>query len=134
MGGTVGAVARDRHGHLASATSTGGTAMKLPGRVGDSALIGAGTYADDLLGAVSCTGEGERMIQLALARQAAELTRHVGAQEAARSAIALLEQRLAGRGGLIVLGPRGDPGFALNTASMARAYTRGGALVIESGP
>jgi beta-aspartyl-peptidase (threonine type) len=132
--GTVGAVARDRHGHLAAATSTGGTAMKLPGRVGDSALIGAGTYADDLLGAVSCTGQGERMIQLALARQAVELTHRLGAQKAARAAVALLGQRVAGRGGLITLGPRGDPGFALNTASMARAYSRGGELVVEWGP
>ncbi|HYD43563.1 MAG TPA: isoaspartyl peptidase/L-asparaginase [Anaeromyxobacter sp.] len=132
--GTVGAVARDAQGHLAAATSTGGIAMKLPGRVGDSAVIGAGTYADDTLGAVSCTGEGERMIQLALARQAAELAARVGAREAARAAIRLLGERVNGRGGLILLGPSGDPSFALNTATMPRAYSSGGAILVAHGP
>ncbi len=132
--GTVGAVARDVRGHLAAATSTGGVAMKLPGRIGDSAVIGAGTYADDTLGAVSCTGEGERMIQLALARHAAELAARLGSREAARAAIRLLDARVGGRGGLIAVGPSGDPSFALNTATMPRAYSSGGALVVEAGP
>ena len=132
--GTVGAVARDAQGHLAAATSTGGIAMKLPGRVGDSAVIGAGTYADDTLGAVSCTGEGERMIQLALARQAAELASRVAPRDAARAAIHLLGERVNGRGGLILLGRSGDPSFALNTATMPRAYSSGGAIVVEAGP
>jgi beta-aspartyl-peptidase (threonine type) len=123
--GTVGAVARDSRGHLAAATSTGGMAMKLPGRVGDTPLVGCGTYADDLLAAVSCTGHGERIIQLTLARHCADL---VGAglppMEAAREAVRLLGARVAGEGGLIVVGPRGEVGFAHNTPAMSRAWTR----------
>jgi beta-aspartyl-peptidase (threonine type) len=122
--GTVGAVARDAHGHLAAATSTGGMTAKLPGRIGDSPLIGCGTYADDALAAVSCTGHGERIIQLTLARHVADL---VGggrtALDAAREAIRLLGQRVGGEGGLIVVGPNGPPGFAHNAVAMARAWT-----------
>lgn len=132
--GTVGAVVRDAHGHVAAATSTGGVPMKLPGRVGDSALIGAGTYADDLLGAVSCTGEGERMIQLALARQAAELASRLAPREAAREAIRLLGERVGGRGGLILVGRAGDPAFAFNTAAMPRAWSSGDAILTAVSP
>ncbi|HEY6006271.1 MAG TPA: isoaspartyl peptidase/L-asparaginase [Anaeromyxobacter sp.] len=122
--GTVGAVARDALGHLASATSTGGMSMKLPGRVGDTPIIGCGTYADDALGAVSCTGHGERIIQLTLARHAADLVgRGASAMEAAREATALLAGRVQGSGGLIVVGPRGEVGFAHNTPAMSRAWT-----------
>ncbi len=123
--GTVGAVARDRRGHLAAATSTGGTAMKLPGRIGDTPLPGCGTYADDRLAAVSCTGHGERIMQLTLARHAADL---VGAgrsaPDAAREAVRVLGERVRGEGGLIVVGPAGDVGFAHNTPVMSRAWTR----------
>jgi beta-aspartyl-peptidase (threonine type) len=132
--GTVGAVARDAQGHLAAATSTGGISMKLPGRVGDSAVIGAGTYADDALGAVSCTGEGERIIPLSLARQAAELAARLPSREAARAAIRLLGERLGGRGGLILVGRAGDPAFALNTMAMPRAWSSDETLVVEDGP
>ena len=122
--GTVGAVARDAQGHLAAATSTGGMTMKRPGRIGDSPLVGCGTYADDALAAVSCTGHGERIIPLTLARHAADL---VGAGrtalEAAREAARLLAARLGGEGGLIVVGPAGPGGFAHNTPAMARAWT-----------
>lgn len=122
--GTVGAVARDARGHLAAATSTGGMSMKLPGRVGDTPLVGSGTYADDTLGAVSCTGHGERIIQLTLARHAADLVgRGMGAMEAAREAVALLGRRVGGTGGLIVVGPAGTVGFAHNTPVMSRAWT-----------
>jgi len=122
--GTVGAVARDARGHLAAATSTGGMSMKLPGRVGDTALIGCGTYADDALAAVSCTGHGERVIQLTLGRHAADLVgRGASAMDAAREAAALLGRRLQGNGGLIVVGPAGEVGFAHNTAAMSRAWT-----------
>jgi beta-aspartyl-peptidase (threonine type) len=131
--GTVGAVARDVRGHLAAATSTGGVPMKLPGRVGDSAVVGAGTYADDTLAAVSCTGEGERMIQLALARQAADLASRLGPREAASAAVRLLGDRVGGRGGLILVGPSGDPAFAFNTAVMPRAHASGGVIVVEDG-
>jgi beta-aspartyl-peptidase (threonine type) len=122
--GTVGAVARDAHGHLAAATSTGGMSMKLPGRVGDTPIIGCGTYADDGLGAVSCTGHGERIIQLTLARHAADLVgRGRSAMDAAREAAALLGSRVQGEGGLIIVGPSGDVGFAHNTPVMSRAWT-----------
>lgn len=132
--GTVGAVARDARGHLAAATSTGGMSMKLPGRVGDTPLVGCGTYADDALAAVSCTGHGERIIPLTLARHAADL---VGAgrtpMEAAREAIALLTRRLGGEGGLIVVGPSGEIGFAHNTPVMTRAWTAAdGTIVVEA--
>lgn len=122
--GTVGAVARDLHGHLAAATSTGGMAMKLPGRVGDTPLVGCGTYADDALAAVSCTGHGERIIPLTLARHVAD---RVGAgrpaQAAAEEGIALLGRRTQGTGGLIVVAPDGTLGFAYNTPAMTRAWT-----------
>lgn len=122
--GTVGAVARDVHGHLAAATSTGGMAMKLPGRVGDTPLVGCGTYADDELAAVSCTGHGERIIPLTLARHVADL---VGAgrpaMEAAREGIALLGRRTQGTGGLIVVAPGGELGWAFNTPAMTWACT-----------
>jgi beta-aspartyl-peptidase (threonine type) len=122
--GTVGAVARDVRGHLAAATSTGGMSMKLPGRIGDTPLIGCGTYADDALAAVSCTGHGERIVQLTLARHAADLVgRGLSASDAAREATALLGRRVGGDGGLIVVGRSGEVGFAHNTPAMSRAWS-----------
>jgi beta-aspartyl-peptidase (threonine type) len=123
-GGTVGAAARDARGHLAAATSTGGTFLKRAGRVGDSPLIGAGTYADDTRAAVSATGHGERIIQVTLARFAADqVAAGLGALEAAREAIRVLGARVRGEGGVIVVGPTGTPGFAYNTPTMARAWS-----------
>jgi beta-aspartyl-peptidase (threonine type) len=128
--GTVGAVARDGAGHLAAATSTGGTLLKLPGRVGDTPLVGCGTYADDALAAVSCTGDGERIIQLTLARHAADLVgRGLSAAAAAEEAVRLLGARVGGEGGLIVVGPAGAPGFAYNTPLLARAWTDEAGLI-----
>jgi beta-aspartyl-peptidase (threonine type) len=131
--GTVGAVARDTRGHLAAATSTGGMQLKLPGRVGDTPLIGCGTYADDALAAISCTGHGERIIQLTLARHAADLVgRGASPMAAAREAVAALGRRVRGEGGVIVLGPSGEAGFAHSTPVMARAWTTaGGAIAVE---
>ena len=118
-GGTVGAVARDAEGHVAAATSTGGMVGKRPGRIGDSPLIGAGTYADDLGGAASATGHGERIIQVALGKTAIDLLRAgVPPAAAARRAIAMLGKRVGGRGGVILLGRTGGPGVAFNTRSM----------------
>ena len=77
-GGTVGAVARDARGGVAAATSTGGTRGKHPGRVGDSPLIAAGTWADDATAAISCTGDGEAIIRIALAHEIDALMRHAG--------------------------------------------------------
>jgi beta-aspartyl-peptidase (threonine type) len=122
--GTVGAAARDARGHLAAATSTGGMSMKLPGRVGDTPLVGCGTYADDALAAVSCTGHGERIVQLTLARHAADLVgRGLSPAESARAAVGLLGSRVRGDGGLILVGPRGPVAFAHNTPAMTRAWT-----------
>ncbi|MFT3916763.1 MAG: isoaspartyl peptidase/L-asparaginase [Anaeromyxobacteraceae bacterium] len=124
-GGTVGAVARDAAGHLAAATSTGGMLMKRAGRIGDTPIVGAGTYADDRLAAVSCTGWGERVIRLALARHAADLAAAPGAtgQGAAARAIAEYVERTGGDGGLILMPPAGEPGFAHDTELMTHAWT-----------
>jgi len=129
--GTVGAAARDVRGHLAAATSTGGMSMKLPGRVGDTPLVGCGTYADDALAAVSCTGHGERIVQLTLARHAADLVgRGLSAGDAAKEAVALLSRRVRGDGGLIVVAPHGEVGFAHNTAAMTRAWTAADGTIV----
>ncbi len=120
--GTVGAVAADSHGHVAAATSTGGLLFKLPGRVGDTPIIGGGTYADDLAGAASCTGQGEAILKVTLARHAVALLRagH-GATEAAEIAVAELTRRTSGEAGLILVAPDGDIGWAFNTLRMSRA-------------
>ncbi len=119
--GTVGAVALDGHGHVAAATSTGGTLGKLPGRVGDSPLIGCGTYADDTLGAASCTGLGEAIIRVTLARHVLDLVgAGVPASEAARRAVAKLE-RARGEGGLILVTPAGELAKSFDTERMAWA-------------
>ncbi|ACL64937.1 Asparaginase [Anaeromyxobacter dehalogenans 2CP-1] len=121
--GTVGAAARDARGHLAAATSTGGMMLKRAGRVGDTPIIGAGTYADDASAAVSCTGHGERVIQVTLARYAADrVAAGATPAEAAREAVRMLAARVQGEGGLILVGPAGDPGFAFCTEAMSRAW------------
>lgn len=120
--GTVGAVALDALGHLAAATSTGGTTGKLPGRVGDSPLIGCGTYADDRKAAVSCTGLGEAIIRVTLARHAADLAGGgLDGFEAARRAVSALE-RARGEAGLILVTPLGQVAWAFSTERMARAW------------
>jgi beta-aspartyl-peptidase (threonine type) len=121
--GTVGAVALDGHGTVAAATSTGGVAGKLPGRVGDSALIGSGTYADSSLGGVSCTGDGEAVIRVVLARRALDYLKEAGEPDyAARVAVDLLVEEGRGAGGLILLDWRGRPGFAHSTPLMPVAW------------
>jgi len=122
-GDTVGCVALDRAGRLAAGTSTGGTANKLPGRVGDSPLIGAGLYADNQTGGCSTTGWGESIMKVLLAKTATDL---IGAGHdpmvAARQAIDLLARRVGGLGGCILLDSAGRVGFAFNTPRMAYAY------------
>ena len=122
--GTVGAVARDRAGHLAAATSTGGLTGKRWGRIGDSPVIGAGTYADDRGGAVSATGAGEFFIRAAVAHTIPERMRLLGetVRQAADAAIGEVGA-LGGDGGVIVAGPDGDTAFAFNTAGMYRGRT-----------
>jgi beta-aspartyl-peptidase (threonine type) len=117
--GTVGAVAIDRHGTVAAATSTGGMIGKQPGRVGDSALIGCGTYADSTLGAVSCTGDGEAIIRVVLARRALEFLKEAGDPEyAAHVSVNLLVEEGRGEGGLILVDWRGRLGYAHSTPLM----------------
>jgi beta-aspartyl-peptidase (threonine type) len=126
--GTVGAVALDRAGHLAAATSTGGVQDKAPGRVGDTPIIGSGTFADDALGAASCTGHGESILRVVLAKYAVDrLDRKRPPAAAARSALRAL-CRVGGLGGLILIDRRGRVACAFNTPRMARgiATERGG--------
>ena len=119
---TVGAVALDGNGHLAAATSTGGTINKTPGRVGDSSLIGCGCYADDQSGAVSCTGWGEPIMKLVLGKWATDRIATGSVPElAAREAIGYLNSKLDGHGGMILLDARGRYGIAHNTPRMAWA-------------
>jgi len=118
--GTVGAVALDRKGRVAAATSTGGTQDKAAGRVGDSAIVGAGTYADDRHGAASCTGWGEPILRAVLAKTAvAALRDGHGARLACRTALREVT-RLSGFGGLIVVDRHGRVGASFNTPRMAR--------------
>jgi beta-aspartyl-peptidase (threonine type) len=121
---TVGAVALDRHGVICAGTSTGGTPNKYPGRVGDSPLIGCGTYADSSIGGVSTTGWGEAMIKVVLAKTVIDYMQLNGGnpQTAAERGIETLKRKADGDGGVIVLTPRGDFGIAFNTPRMARAY------------
>ncbi len=118
--GTVGAVALDLDGSIAAGTSTGGTANKLPGRVGDSPLIGCGTYADNCCGGASATGLGESLMRAMVAREAcAGLGQGMGVMEAASMAVARLAERVDGLGGVIVIRPDGEIGHAHNTPFMA---------------
>jgi len=120
--GTVGAVAVDGAGHVAAATSTGGLTGKKWGRVGDSPLIGAGTYADDRAAAVSCTGSGEYFIRLGVAHEICARVRLASwsIEDAADTLIDELGD-LGGKGGVIVVSPDGSGGWAFNTKAMYRA-------------
>ncbi len=119
--GTVGAVAVDLDGHVAVATSTGGLTAKRWGRVGDSPLIGAGTYADDRAAAVSATGSGEFFIRAVAAHQLAERVRigGQGLQEALDSVLADIAS-LGGKGGLIAVAPDGEAAWGFTTPAMYR--------------
>ncbi len=120
---TVGAIAFDMHGNLASGTSTGGTLNKAPGRVGDSSLIGCGCYADNQSAAVSCTGWGEPIMKLVLGKWAADRVKEGHTPEVACSdAIRYLKTRLNGHGGMILLDGNGRFGISHNTPRMAWAY------------
>ncbi|MGD9545487.1 MAG: isoaspartyl peptidase/L-asparaginase family protein [Methylocystis sp.] len=132
--GTVGAVARDRNGDLAAATSTGGVVNQRAGRVGDSPLIGAGTFADNASCAASCTGVGEDFIRTALARTAAVFVefRSLRAEEAAREAIRYLVDRVDGRGGLILVDREGRCGRARSTPGMLTATFVAGVARVET--
>jgi L-asparaginase / beta-aspartyl-peptidase len=139
--GTVGAVALDGDGRLFAATSTGGTCCKLPGRVGDSPLIGCGCYADTEAGGVSCTGHGEGIMKIVMAKLATDLLRDHRvliphrekedqplslAQAVADACVRKLALRAHTTGGLILLDHGGNPAAAFNTPRMAYGYVEPG--------
>jgi beta-aspartyl-peptidase (threonine type) len=121
--GTVGAVALDAFGNLAAGTSTGGTTGKRSGRIGDSPIIGAGTYASNESCAVSGTGAGEYFIRLTLAREIAALVeyKHMSLQAAADQVVQQHLAALGGDGGIIAVAPNGDIACSFNTKGMYRA-------------
>jgi beta-aspartyl-peptidase (threonine type) len=127
-GDTVGAVARDGNGNLASATSTGGVPNKHPGRVGDSPLIGCGTYADNEAGAVSATGWGESMIRVVMAKTVVDLMSRDGKSPAlaGERGIEILRRKANGYGGVIIIDPEGKTGVAYNTPRMVRGIMTSG--------
>lgn len=118
-GSTVGAVARDSAGHVAAATSTGGMFFKREGRVGDSPIIGAGTYADDHGGAVSATGLGEAIMRVCMSKAAVDWLRAGKvAEDVARDAAALLSGPGRGHGGLVLVDGKGNFAHARTTQTM----------------
>ena len=121
--GTVGAVALDKDGNLAAATSTGGTTNKMPGRIGDTPVIGAGTYANNQTCAVSCTGDGEYFIRAAAAHEVSALMKYRGLklQEAAQDALDTVKQ-LGGSGGLIAIDTNAEIALPFNTNGMYHGY------------
>ncbi len=134
--GTVGAVARDAQGHLAAATSTGGLTNKHPGRVGDTPIIGAGTFADDRSAAISCTGTGECFIRSGFGFEAHARMRYSGWDLARACSEGLDEvRRLGGRGGCIAIDHHGELALPFNSLAMYRAWMGAdGAIRVGVGP
>ncbi|WP_242927212.1 isoaspartyl peptidase/L-asparaginase family protein [Pontibacter vulgaris] len=124
MADTVGAVALDMDGNLAAATSTGGLTDKMKGRVGDSPIIGGGTYANNEVCAVSCTGEGEVIMRGVVAHEVYAMLKYAGEslQAAAEKALHLHDDLLQGDKGLIAMDTEGNAAFAYNTGFMKRGY------------
>ncbi len=131
-GDTVGAVALDATGNLAVATSTGGMRRKMPGRVGDSPLVGAGGYADNRTAAVSATGHGELLMKIVISKQVCDfVAAGLTAQAASETAIRLLAERTGGTGGLITVDRFGQVGIAFNTAAMPYAFSLGDGKIVD---
>ena len=126
--GTVGAVALDAQGNLAAATSTGGMTNKRPGRVGDTPLIGAGTYADNRTAAISCTGTGEMFIRTATAYDVCARMAYGGQSlhEATEQVVMQTLPAIGGKGGLIAVDAEGNLSLSFNTEGMYRGYARVG--------
>lgn len=123
--GTVGAVAVDAEKRVVAGTSTGGTPFKQPGRIGDSPILGAGTYATELC-AVSCTGWGEAIMKAGMAKRVADfIDEGESPQDAAEKSVDILKKRFSGYGGVIVVTREGDYGMAYNTPRMARCVYTG---------
>lgn len=127
MKDTVGAVALDRHGDLAAATSTGGLVGQYQGRVGDSPIIGGGTYANNEACAVSCTGDGEAIMRAAVAHEVYALMKHRGLslQQAARHACRHNKEKITGDRNLIAMDKDGNIVMEFETELMFRGYRRG---------
>jgi beta-aspartyl-peptidase (threonine type) len=120
---TVGCVALDANGVLVAGTSTGGTTNQPAGRVGDTAIVGSGLYADNQLGACSTTGDGESIIPVVLAKTAIDfLSGNRHPEEAAQKAIDTLVSKVTGEAGCIILDRQGRVGWAYNSDDMAVAY------------
>ena len=119
----MGAVARDRHGNIACATSTGGICHKRVGRVGDSPMIGCGGYSDNELGGVSCTGHGESITRVMLANRVLQLSTNpsLTAAQSVSEALKYMWNKVAGRGGLIMITPTGEIAKGFTTERMAWA-------------
>lgn len=122
--GTVGCVARDKNGNLAAGTSTGGIRNKMHGRVGDVPVIGAGTYAKNDVAGISCTGQGEFYIRLAIAKEVISLMEYKGlsVDEAAKDVIFRQLKPYDAKGGIICLDANGRVAMEFNTSAMFRAY------------
>jgi L-asparaginase / beta-aspartyl-peptidase len=130
--GTVGCVALDGRGKIAVATSTGGIFGKLPGRIGDSPLLGCGTYANRH-GGVSCTGDGEAIMRIVMAKTAAGFLEDEKAPKAAKMALAALAEMTGKTGGLIIIDRWGNVGHARNTSHMPVCYvTADGTVTVAS--
>ncbi len=130
-GDTVGAVALDSSGNLASGTSTGGTKGKRPGRVGDSSLVGSGGYADNWHAAASATGLGEALMKVLISKRVCDFVAEgLSTQKACEAAIDVLQERVQGEGGLVAIDIRGRVGVAYNTVAMPHAYAIAGDDVV----
>ncbi len=130
--GTVGCVALDQEGGIAVGTSTGGIFDKLPGRIGDSPLLGCGTYADDS-GGVSCTGNGEAIIRVVMAKTTLDFMR-AGSHpmDTAKKAVALLEEKTGGKGGLIIIDKNGRVGYSRSTSEMPICVVSGPGKILTN--
>lgn len=131
--GTVGAVARDASGHVAAATSTGGITAQLPGRVGDTPLLGCGTWADDAVVAVSCTGVGELFVRGAVAHEVASRMRWAG-HDLGRAAAGALDELVGARGGdggLVAVTPAGEVVLAFDAPGMYRGWDVGQGVRVD---
>jgi L-asparaginase / beta-aspartyl-peptidase len=131
--GTVGAVARDRNGHLAAATSTGGMTNKKWGRIGDSPIIGAGTYANDQTCAISCTGHGEFFIQSVVAYDISCLMEYKGMtlEQACHEVVQVKLVQRRGEGGLIAIDSIGNICLPFNSEGMYRGKIENGHLTVS---
>lgn len=128
---TVGAIALDGYKNLAAGTSTGGIEAMLPGRVGDTPIIGAGTYADNSFGAVSCTGTGEYIIRLSLAKEICMNMQVLSPLKAAKFSLKRL-RRIGGEGGVIVINRKGQMAIIHSTRYMASGWAADKGIVVKA--